>query len=438
MTTFDRDPLFDPRISDWLEADPDRAPEVVLETVTAAFPSIPQRHAWRAPWRFPTMPMPARAAGLVALGALVIAGALAIVGSGGRSGPAPTTQPTAATIPSAASSSVATTSPSTAPAALDLSGTFSSPRYGYTISAAPDWIITPATLTWSGPDNTAPVVDDITFAGGGGITGASEALLPGQTWAQWLNQFQPPNLTGGCSGDAPDTWPSIQIGDQAGAWQAMCGGSGEAIVQRGDRAYVFAFSPGSVDGAITFDQLKQILTTVRFDPTAVPSPLPPPTLAKTFTSTRYGYSLSYPSGFTASPATKDVNGVLIPDPTGSSVDVISNETARLVVWSAALAPGQTADAWVKTYCQARRTQWTQPCEGAPGNWREIPLASGTAHLMVDGDSAGTYVRGESRLFVVTAASGNRAYSILMDGDLNEDLFLAVLKSMRLDPAAATP
>ena len=39
------DPAFDPRIADWLEADPDRAPREVLDTVLAALPSIPQRRA---------------------------------------------------------------------------------------------------------------------------------------------------------------------------------------------------------------------------------------------------------------------------------------------------------------------------------------------------------------------------------------------------------
>ncbi len=42
------DPLFDQRISDWLEADPDQAPPVVLETIVAAFPSIPQRRRTRS------------------------------------------------------------------------------------------------------------------------------------------------------------------------------------------------------------------------------------------------------------------------------------------------------------------------------------------------------------------------------------------------------
>ena len=41
MTRFAASPEFDPRIADWLEGDPDRAPEQVLETVLAALPFDP-------------------------------------------------------------------------------------------------------------------------------------------------------------------------------------------------------------------------------------------------------------------------------------------------------------------------------------------------------------------------------------------------------------
>jgi hypothetical protein len=69
------DPGFDPRIADWLEADPDRAPGETLEIVLAALPSVPQRRAFRVPWRFPQMFTPARAAVAAAIGALLVAGA---------------------------------------------------------------------------------------------------------------------------------------------------------------------------------------------------------------------------------------------------------------------------------------------------------------------------------------------------------------------------
>ena len=55
MSRIPIDPDFEPRVADWLEDDPNLAPVVVLNTVLAAFPSIPQRRASRVPWRFPPM-----------------------------------------------------------------------------------------------------------------------------------------------------------------------------------------------------------------------------------------------------------------------------------------------------------------------------------------------------------------------------------------------
>ena len=59
MTRSD-EPLFEPRIADWLEDDPHAAPDQALDVVLAAFPSIKQRRAWRVPWRVPGMTTPLR------------------------------------------------------------------------------------------------------------------------------------------------------------------------------------------------------------------------------------------------------------------------------------------------------------------------------------------------------------------------------------------
>ena len=96
MTRLDLSPDFDPRIADWLEADPDDAPPAVLETVVAAFPSIPQRRAARAPWRFRPMTLTAR---LVAA-----AIAIAVVAAGGALLLRPTT-PNVLSLPSPSASS---------------------------------------------------------------------------------------------------------------------------------------------------------------------------------------------------------------------------------------------------------------------------------------------------------------------------------------------
>ena len=95
------DPDFEPRVADWLEADPDLAPPEVLATVRAAFPSIPQRRASRLPRRFQTMN---RFALLGAAAAIVAVVGLADFALSSRS-PGPTTGTTTNQTPSPAAPS---------------------------------------------------------------------------------------------------------------------------------------------------------------------------------------------------------------------------------------------------------------------------------------------------------------------------------------------
>ena len=69
------EPDFDQRIADWLEDEPNLAPRQALETVLAAYPSIPQRRTLRAPWRFTTMTLPIRLATAAVIGVLAVGAA---------------------------------------------------------------------------------------------------------------------------------------------------------------------------------------------------------------------------------------------------------------------------------------------------------------------------------------------------------------------------
>lgn len=144
MTRSD-EPLFEPRIADWLEDDPYAAPDQALDIVLAAFPSIKQRRAWRVPWRVPGMTTPLRL-GLTAaaVGALAI-GSLLVVnrgpsGPGGPGGPTPSTTP-------------ASPSPSPSTSLLDPSSwtTYTSSRYGFSIAHPADWTEVPADHDWALP-----------------------------------------------------------------------------------------------------------------------------------------------------------------------------------------------------------------------------------------------------------------------------------------------
>jgi Tol biopolymer transport system component len=107
MTRMDRPDadLFEPRIADWLEDDAQHAPGQVLDTVLAAFPSIPQRRAQGTPWRSRQMNRyAALAAGIAAVAVVAVGGAF-YLSSGttpgvGGSSPSPSVAPSPTPIPS--------------------------------------------------------------------------------------------------------------------------------------------------------------------------------------------------------------------------------------------------------------------------------------------------------------------------------------------------
>lgn len=90
------EPDFDQRIADWLEGDPNLAPRQAIETVMAAYPSIPQRRRIGLPRRFPIMTMPIRIAAAAVIGVLAVGGAYYLSRPAqpaiGAPSPAPTSQ----------------------------------------------------------------------------------------------------------------------------------------------------------------------------------------------------------------------------------------------------------------------------------------------------------------------------------------------------------
>lgn len=260
------DPTFDQRLADWLEDDPSFAPHEVLGTVLAAFPSIEQRRALRVAWRNPLMNrylLPLAAALIVVVGAAYL-----------LSRPASTVGPANTDRPGTPSPLAATTSPTASALAtlppLNLSKTFTSSRYNYSIGIDPTWTVKEATATWVGPDNSAPAVDEILVTGTvTGLHGASQPLAPSQTYEQWLAAFHANTVAGvpaNCNGGDPATWPAVTIGTETGAWEQLCDAA-EALVLVNDRVYVFSWANSSFDGKhLTPDQFKDVLRTVTFAP----------------------------------------------------------------------------------------------------------------------------------------------------------------------------
>jgi hypothetical protein len=280
------DPGFDPRIADWLEDDPDHAPDAVLETVLAALPSISQRRTVRVPWRYPTMNRLVPVGSAFAVIAVVaIAGVLLLqprsIGPGGPTTPSPdtTTSPSssAPTLVSASPAATGSASPSIAVLPIpEFSKTFTSPRHGYSIRYPSTWTVVPATTSWTGNDGPDIGAGNMDVLSGSSVRLVVEsAPLHGQTEVQWRTAYAGRNGLDGvgvCDVLPPDQ-PRFPIGSLSGYLDGNdCPGDGsvvagdrfdEALGFSGGRVYLF-WIQGNVDPA----WFQAILATVTLEPSA--------------------------------------------------------------------------------------------------------------------------------------------------------------------------
>lgn len=414
MTRRSMNPGFDQRIADWLEDDPDDAPDAVLTTVLAAFPSIPQRRALRVPWRFPAMNRFAQL-GAVAVAALaVVGGALFILNPGPSVGTQPSTAPsTPATTPS-----ISPTSSQTAIARSDLEKDFTSARYGYIVAYLPGWSVAPATKSWVAgtANNWSSGYNDEIKGSDIRFSGSAQRLATGQTAAAWLSAY---------AGAADATiWPVIRIDGLAGRLDAdgvtAAGGTVapggvmfDAVVVKDGFAYNFNMD-GHLDRA-TFDA---VVSTIRL-PTV-------PALTNRFTSAMGGYTVAYPSSWTVAPATKawttGYDTLSVSDAIGSGAMTIGTDPVFYGA-STKLPVGTSFETWFAGY-DADRAHGT--C-GAPSQNEDLAVDGVLGHLDVHCPTS--YLE-----FVV--GKGGRAYVFTMYMPTSPPLLDSILATVALDPASA--
>jgi hypothetical protein len=257
---------FDPRIADWLEDDPNNAPDQALDIVLAAFPSIKQRHASRLPRRFTMTTLPRLALWAAAIVVVVLAGAFLFrPPNSGVGGAAPSPSPS--------------TTPSTAPsptASIDMTGwvPFTSTRYGYVISHPSTSSTQPSTRAWSLATDRTDWLSTAADAFNEPSTRFTvfAAPIPGGTTANdWISAYFDPVASGSASPDPSsvvcvqsrvDPGPIAVDGHPATFYAEAetgdCGGS-YAFVPVGNQMYVFVVWLGGKE-----QLLEAYLSTVRF------------------------------------------------------------------------------------------------------------------------------------------------------------------------------
>lgn len=242
------DPLFDPRLADWLEEDESTAPEQALEIVLASFPSIKQRRAVRVPWRTTSMSSTLRL-GLAA--AIVVAAALgSIYFLGSRTGPSvagPQTPSPSAT------RAVSPSEPPTSGAAGPNRLAFTSRQYGYSIEYPRSYVVVPATEAWNGEGQIGPeepfvdryvALHDTTF-----VLITSLPKPEDETDEEFAATYQRKAAQRAPCAVPIDTWTDATVGGTpAQRAEFKCGGSDgvELIWIVGDSGYVISGEPDAV------------------------------------------------------------------------------------------------------------------------------------------------------------------------------------------------
>ncbi|MGI8928299.1 MAG: hypothetical protein ACR2H0_02365 [Candidatus Limnocylindrales bacterium] len=171
MTTVDR---FGSLLTDWLEDQPTRAPDQLLETVITDLHRTPQRARWQVAFRRIPMLGSNQMRLYLAVGAVGLA---AVIGFGlwaGRPdvspGATPSPSPTALPSPTLAPTASPSPAPVPTPSSTATWTTDTSSQYGFTTRHPADWNVDPADRAWvmgtDAGDPLSPAMDDFTAPDG--------------------------------------------------------------------------------------------------------------------------------------------------------------------------------------------------------------------------------------------------------------------------------
>jgi hypothetical protein len=166
------------------------------------------------------------------------------------------------------------------------------------------------------------------------------------------------------------------------------------------------------------------------------SPIPVPGLTETFVSTRNGFSVRYPAGWSTKAATSSWRPNTYVPIGNSALDELKQQgEARLEVASQRLAPGQTEASWLASFNQPYDLGF---CTGDRTSWPRLSVDGQLGYLDVEAcpASADTRFSIPDLRFDVLVFSGGRVYEITLDGIVDRAYFEAVLATVHLDPASA--
>jgi hypothetical protein len=166
------------------------------------------------------------------------------------------------------------------------------------------------------------------------------------------------------------------------------------------------------------------------------SPLPIPPLTETFVSTRNGFSVRYPAGWSTKAATIGwLPNTMVPMGNPALDELELQGVARLVVASQRLEPGQSEASWIASYSQ---DYYLRRCSGDRAAWPRVTVDGRSGYLDLNACplAADKNISTPDVAFDVIVFAADRVYRIGLDGAVDLGYFEAILATVRLDPASA--
>jgi hypothetical protein len=166
------------------------------------------------------------------------------------------------------------------------------------------------------------------------------------------------------------------------------------------------------------------------------SPIPVPLLTETFVSTRNGFSLRYPAGWTTRVATASwLPNTMLPIGNPALDELALQGVARLVVASQRLEAGQTETSWLASFGQ---DYFLRRCSGDPAAWPRVTVDGRSGYLDLNACPlpADEKFSTPDVAFDVIVFVDDRVYRIGLDGVVDRGYFEAILATVHFDPASA--
>jgi hypothetical protein len=151
-----------------------------------------------------------------------------------------------------------------------------------------------------------------------------------------------------------------------------------------------------------------------------------PRLSEAFQSPLMGYTVDYPAGWTATPATH----LWVPDASNFWDDPVGDRLESSVAGfrgtSQLLAKGESAAQWVHDYMALEPT--------GCGKREQVPVNGQVGTMGLNGCAGQGRLGG--KVFDLVVVSGNRGYNFTMEGNVDRDFLLAMLATVKLHPLSA--